>query len=211
MIKIKVILISGKAQSGKDTFARMLKDILETDYKLVLITHFADLLKYVCKEYFNWSGSKNTEGRRLLQYVGTDIIRKNNPDFFVDFIADILSMFDMWDVVIIPDCRFKNEIDKMTEKFDTVHIRMIRENADNALTQEQSSHISENDLNDIKPDFYIENNGSLEELKAKATIMSSPFVFCKRSFSDLTEDEQNSLLKISQQPLDLESLLNPCT
>ena len=210
MIKIKVILISGKAQSGKDTFARMLKDILETDYKLVLITHFADLLKYVCKEYFNWSGSKNTEGRRLLQYVGTDIIRKNNPDFFVDFIADILSMFDMWDVVIIPDCRFKNEIDKMSQRFDITHIRMIRENADSPLTAEQQAHISENDLNDIKPDFYIENNGSLEELKVKATITSSPFMFCKRSFSDLTEDEQNALLEAFQQPLSFENMWKPC-
>ena len=43
----KVILISGKARSGKDTLAKVLGDYLKEQGKDVLITHYADSLKYI--------------------------------------------------------------------------------------------------------------------------------------------------------------------
>ena len=73
---MKVITISGKAQNGKDTTARLLKDVLEDDGNTVLIAHYADLLKYICKQFFGWDGNKDEQGRHTLQYVGTDVIRK---------------------------------------------------------------------------------------------------------------------------------------
>ena len=48
---MKVITISGKAQNGKDTTAGLLKAALEADGYKVLITHYADLLKYICLLY----------------------------------------------------------------------------------------------------------------------------------------------------------------
>lgn len=51
---MKVITISGKAQNGKDTTAGLLKAALEADGYKVLITHYADLLKYICKQFFGW-------------------------------------------------------------------------------------------------------------------------------------------------------------
>lgn len=55
----KVICISGKAQHGKDTTATILKAALEGRNNKVLIFHYADLLKYLCKEYFGWNGEKD--------------------------------------------------------------------------------------------------------------------------------------------------------
>ena len=111
-MNIKIICISGKAGSGKDTSAWMLKSELEKRGQVVLITHFADLLKYICKSFFGWDGVKDAQGRSLLQYVGTDVIRAKIPDFWVSFIANLLKLFpDQWDYVLIPDCRFPNEFE----------------------------------------------------------------------------------------------------
>jgi len=87
---LRVIAISGKAQNGKDTTAGFLKCALESDGYRVLVTHYADLLKYMCKQYFGWDGQKDDAGRQILQYVGTDVIRSKRPDFWVDFIIDVL-------------------------------------------------------------------------------------------------------------------------
>ena len=68
---MQVIVISGKAQHGKDTTAGFLKDALEADGYPVLIAHYGDLVKYVCKMYLGWNGEKDEYGRSLLQYAGT--------------------------------------------------------------------------------------------------------------------------------------------
>ena len=90
---MKVITISGKAQNGKDTTAGLLKAALEADGYKVLITHYADLLKYICKQFFGWDGQKDDAGRHILQYVGTDIIRQKRPDYWVGFVTSILELF----------------------------------------------------------------------------------------------------------------------
>lgn len=166
---MKVILISGHAQNGKDTTASMLMEKLTADGYKVLITHYADLLKYICKAFFGWDGNKDERGRTLLQYVGTDVIRKKAPDFWVDFISRILSYFDGdWDYVIIPDTRFPNEINRLkTDGFDVIHLRIVRSGFPSPLTPEQQRHPSETALDNTKPDYYIYNNSSLENLNSK--------------------------------------------
>ena len=164
---MKVIVISGKAQHGKDTAARYLKEALESDGYRVLITHYADLLKYICKSFFDWNGKKDEDGRSILQYVGTDIIRHKQPDYWVDFIVNILELFnDEWDYVLIPDCRFPNELYGITlPQFETTHLRVVRENFVSPLTPEQQQHESEIAMDNIKPDYCILNNGTLSDLR----------------------------------------------
>lgn len=164
---MKVICISGKAQHGKDTVANMLKSILEDEGNSVLIAHYADLVKYICITFFDWDGEKDNYGRSLLQRVGTDIVRAQRPDYWVTFIAGILELFpEEWDYVLIPDCRFPNEINYIKNAgFDAIHLRVVRENFESPLTQEQQDHPSETALDGVKPDRYIYNNGTLEDLQ----------------------------------------------
>ena len=89
---MKIITISAKAGGGKDTTALQIQNQLEDMGYSVLITHYADLLKYICKEFWDWDGQKNDEGRTLLQRVGTDTVRKQNPDYWVDFLKGILKL-----------------------------------------------------------------------------------------------------------------------
>ena len=163
---MKVICISGKAQHGKDTSASFLKMMLEADGYKVLIAHYGDLVKYICKTFFDWNGEKDVYGRSLMQHIGTDVIRRQEPDYWVSFITDVLKFFDgEWDYVLIPDSRFPNEIDYLKEHgFDVLHMRVIRQNFVSPLTPEQQLHQSETALDHVMPDHYINNHGTLHDL-----------------------------------------------
>ncbi len=161
----KVICISGHAQNGKDTTASILKNVFEKDNKSAIIIHYADLLKYLCKQYFGWDGNKDEYGRTILQHIGTDIIRKKEPNYWVNFIKSFINLFyEEFDYFIIADARFPNEIDLIKTDFDVKHIRVIRENFKSPLSEEQQKHISEIALDNYSADLYIYNNGSIEDL-----------------------------------------------
>ena len=166
---MKVICISGKARHGKDTVADMVRNALRSRGKRVLIVHNADLLKFMCTQLFDWNGEKDERGRHLLQHVGTDVIRAREPDFWVDFIAKELELFpESWDVVLIPDCRFPNEIERLKlSGHDVIHLRVFRPNCEDGLTQEQQIHVSETALDNVAPDYMICNGSNLVDLTAE--------------------------------------------
>lgn len=166
---MKVICISGKARHGKDTAAVFMKNYLEEKHKRVLIVHYGDLVKHVCRTFFDWNGKKDNAGRSLLQFVGTDAIRKKQPNYWVQFICDMLEFFENeWDYVLIPDCRFPNEYEELKQKgFDTYLIRIIRDNYDNELSPKQQEHVSETALDQYSFDYVIHNrdlNDFIEEV-----------------------------------------------
>ena len=169
---MKLILISAKLQHGKDTTAELLKVELEKNGNKVLIAHYADLLKYICKTFFNWDGNKDEKGRTILQYVGTDIIRHQCEDYWVKFMMEFLFMFRKeWDYVLIPDTRFPNEIEYANSSWigeENVHtIRINRPNFNSGATEEQLNHPSECALDNYEFDHYITNDGTIEELEIK--------------------------------------------
>lgn len=171
---MRIICISGKAQHGKDTTAGILREHLEADGYSVLTAHYADLLKYICRQYFGWNGEKDEVGRHMLQYVGSDVIRAQDPEYFTGFLAGLLALFpDEWDYVLIPDCRFPNEIERMRQTgMDVTHLRVVRENFTSQLTPEQLAHPSETALDDYPYDCIISNNGGMEDLRKAVTALA---------------------------------------
>lgn len=165
---MKICCISAKAQHGKDTAAKLIKENLEKKGQRVLITHYADLLKFICVKYFGWNEIKDEAGRTLLQYLGTDVVGAQNPAYWAEFIAGILKMLpDTWDYVLIPDCRYPIEVSTMKDQFETVVLRVERPNFDNGLTTAQKQHASEVKMDDYKFDALIYNDGTLEEFSEK--------------------------------------------
>lgn len=167
---MRIITLSGKARNGKDTFASYIKEILEQKECTVQIVHYADLLKYICKQYYNWNGEKDEKGRALLQTVGTDIVRAKDENFWVKELASIVRMFfDDYDYVIIADCRFPNEIDYwIGSGYDVSTVYLMRNNFASDLTAEQMAHPSETALDSYSFEYYI-TTASLKELYEAAT------------------------------------------
>ena len=178
--KLKVCCISAKARHGKDTAAAMMAEYLESKGKRVLITHYADLLKFICTKFFGWNGDKDEAGRTLLQRIGTDVIGKKNPGYWAEFIVEILEFFkDDWDYVLIPDTRYPVEIFTMKENFETVTLRVERPGFESNLTEEQKQHASEVSLDSYRFDGIIYNDSTLEEFEFKVKLFTDAFLLAK--------------------------------
>lgn len=143
---MKVVIIAGKAESGKTTLAHILKDKLEAQGKRVVVANYGGLVKYVATTFFGWDGEKDEKGRHLLQHIGTDIVRKKKSTYWIDFIVSIVNLFkNEWDYFIIDDGRFQDEIE-VFDNLDTIQsyvIRINRLNHRSRLTEEQLKHPSE--------------------------------------------------------------------
>lgn len=158
----KIILISGKARSGKDTLADYLKKQLELKGEKIAITCFAKDLKRLLMDFYGWDGvTKDKYWRTQLQKKGTDEtqIEKKLWNIWAKRTAEDIQIIENdFDYILIPDCRFRKEITYMQSAFpdNTEALRIIREDDfDNGLTDEQKNHISETDLDNFTFDHYI--------------------------------------------------------
>jgi hypothetical protein len=168
----KIITISGKARNGKDTFANMLSNYFSISDKKAYIYHYADPLKMCATNYYNWNGEKDEKGRSLLQWLGTEKVRANNPDAWIQIAREIIcgTLFDA-DYVIIPDARFPNEIEFWGDDLLTsIHVR--RGAYLSTLTEEQQMHESETALDDYCFEFEVEAE-NLVQLAEAATVVGA--------------------------------------
>lgn len=172
------LILSGKSGSGKDTFALMLKEILAKYNKNVIIIHYADVLKYFLKEFYGWNGIKDEQGRSMLQKVGTDLVRTNNPDYWANVVVQFLKAIENDEhfyIAIIPDARFENEASLAISTLkNTSTIRINRINKDGSewinpnLTEEQIKHPSETSMDDFGFDYLVHNDEDIESLRLSA-------------------------------------------
>lgn len=172
---MKVILISGKAQHGKDTFAEFFKMVASSHSKKCLIIKYGDILKFVAKKYFDWNGEKDLAGRTLLQTLGTDVVRKNNENAWVNCVMEIvMGLKTEFDYVLIPDARFQNEIEAWKDvNIPSISVRVNRydnnlEPFDNKLSNEQKRHPSETSLDNYDKFDYIIKNITETDLQSEA-------------------------------------------
>lgn len=175
---MKVILISAKSQHGKDTVAKLIQKDLQNKGKSVLIIHFADPVKWLARDFFNWDGNKDINGRELLQTLGTEIMRKNFPTYWAEIISKFIAAANKWDYVLIPDWRFENEFEIIYKYNPLVTtIRVNRFNKDGSkffnsnMTCVQRLHISEWELDNFPFEWIIDNRGTIEDLKNSVEIM----------------------------------------
>lgn len=171
----KVILVSGKAQHGKDTIASYLKEIMESEGKRVFIIHYADQLKLMARQVYDWNGEKDKYGRTLLQVTG-DTVRAKNPLYFVEKVIEVIDIFkNDFDYVIVPDTRFPNEITDISKVFPTCSIRINRDFINPLMTEEQRNHPSETALDDYGFDLTVETT-DLNSVYNKAAVISRLFI-----------------------------------
>jgi dephospho-CoA kinase len=172
----KIILVSGKARSGKGEFSKFLKQKLENQNNKVVQTFFAKYLKQYSMD-LGWDGiSKDEYWREFLQNIGTELIQEqlNMKTFHPKRISEDIIILNCYgiDYFIIDDCRFKREVYYIKSVFpnDVITIRIESNNSRSDLNNEQLQHKSEIDLDDFKFDFIIKNDGNLEELDNKVDI-----------------------------------------
>ena len=167
----QIFLISGFARNGKDTVADIMMEKLEgRSVKIAM----ADYLKIIAKKYYDWDGKKDEKGRELLQQLGTERIRAYlGEEFHVHRVCqDIKIIWEDFDYVFIPDCRFKNEILYTQAIFPehTTSIRVHRLGFESPLTEEQQNHRSEIDLINFRHDLEIVSETGLDKVEEEIEI-----------------------------------------
>lgn len=171
------IILSGKSGSGKDQMAQFMKEELEKHGQKPLIIHFADAVKWFCRDFLNWDGKKDEVGRTLLQTVGTDIVRAKHPNFWTGIVVGLIQAYEPYqdfDVAIIPDARFPNEVDlALLNLKNCVSVRIERMTngepwINPKLTEEQRNHPSETSLDHFAFDYIIHNDEDLDLLHDSA-------------------------------------------
>ena len=144
---MKVILISGKAEAGKDSTFDILNRLIPDEFKKIRMA-YGDYVKETAKQLWGWDGKKDEKGRALLQWWGTEYVRARYPDFWVETVVRLARVIkDEVNYLVITDVRFPNEITAWNKnEFDVVTVRVERPGHENALTEEQRNHISETAL-----------------------------------------------------------------
>lgn len=161
----RIIILAGKAQSGKNLSANIIKQYYEKKNKKTVIISYAKYLKEYAKDITNWNGRETTKPRELLQQLGVELIKNQiDENMLINRIKEDIKVYEyFFDIIIISDARFKEEIENIKNK-NTVVIKI--EGNENKLTDEQKKHITETALDDYKEyDYIIENKSTKKELK----------------------------------------------
>jgi hypothetical protein len=160
---MKLIGLSGKKRSGKDTVACILQQCLPRT-ELFYHIHFAGALK---QEVANATGHSlkyiedhKENFRLILQGWGTDYRRKlYGKDYWVKRLSEKIRYLENSGAtfIVVSDVRFQNEAD-LIKKLGGQVWRIERELASS------DAHPSETDLDDYKFDVEILNIGTISDL-----------------------------------------------
>lgn len=172
----KIIGLTGRRRSGKDTVASFLVDRGFTRLS------FADPLKEAVKSLFFFSDDQlekrkeqvdpryGVSPRRVLQCLGTDLIRDQLQDLLgmsePIFLASMRSRIDAITTtcrtrVVISDVRFPDEA-RLIRELGGVVFRVVRPAVETDETVDR--HASEIAMDDEPVEMVIENDGSIEDL-----------------------------------------------
>lgn len=173
--KTLLIGIGHKARVGKDTVAWMLVDALRTEGVDARRYGFADALKAVCRVEYGMRekdapllqrvGVAYRDGSRACRHNNSALILPHalppTPDVWVTALLDTIAE-DAPSVAIIPDTRFKNELEAIRTA-GGLYVRVDRPNRPD--TGRDDTHISEVDLDGIAADRVFLNDATLEDLR----------------------------------------------
>jgi len=183
----RIIGLHGYAQSGKDTVASMLDGyerlafadrLRECTYALDPMVEFHDrhvrLQSIVDAHGWDYAKVNCAEVRRLLQVFGTEVGRELIADsLWVDIVLDQMrdGLEHDESKFVITDMRFPNEIAGLMVFGDEEKVKVEFWKIKRPGVGPVNAHVSDAGLPDSLFDQVIDNDGTLDDLKAKVTTL----------------------------------------
>lgn len=173
-----IVGIIGKKGSGKDTIA----DYLTNNHNFVKLS-FANHLKETCKylyplltdEHLNDPILKerslsflpnNRSPRQLMQYLGTDLCRKLDPEIWINRLKFDVEKIPSSSSIVFSDIRHQNELDFVTDF--NIFLPVIIINVERPSDKlKNDNHSTENNELDYRFINIVKNDKTKEELYAK--------------------------------------------
>lgn len=144
MVLVRLVLVAGKARSGKSEAAKFLKAYLTEKGKKVVITEYSKYIKLFAKEMIGWDGISEPKPRKFLQDFGFYVRHESHdPDYFIRRMKEDLAIYEhLVDVVIISDVRLPREITEVSS-FQPLKIKVESHLNVYDLNEEEASHETE--------------------------------------------------------------------
>ena len=163
-----IILLCGKARSGKSTIANRMKEELEGDGSKVVISPYTKYLKMIIENVTDEKIDDDNKPRDLLQKISSDLIKGElgYKDFFINRQIEDLNIYSYFaDYIIIPDVRFPREILEVKNNFERVISVLVTRDGDYSdLTLEQRKDITEVALDNYDEYDIRIDNSDIEKL-----------------------------------------------
>ena len=140
---MKIILIAGKAGSGKNEVAKIIKDNLDK----TIITSCSKYIKLFAHEMIDWNYDEENKPREFLQNIG-DELRNIRKDFLTKRILEDIELYQKYyNNLIISDIRLKNEIEyfKNQTSHEVITIKVTSDIERRNLNTNEKNHLTELD------------------------------------------------------------------
>ena len=175
-----VIGIMGKIGSGKSTVANYIKTKGYVEYSLAgPLKKIGEIFQFSNEELYGTQEQKlginkywGISGRYFMQKFGSEICRYALPKHIPEMKMESTPWVKLFEIecqkrpnvnFVVSDVRFEDEALSI-KSLGGILIKIQRK-VDKSGNE--NKHVSEVEMEKIKPDYVIENNGSLEELYAK--------------------------------------------
>lgn len=157
MVK-KIIIINGSGGVGKDTFIELC-----SKYTEIKNISSVDKVKEAAKILVGWNGEKSDKSRKLLSDLKQLSIDYNN--YPLVYIQNQVKEFNenQNQVIMFVHIREINEIDKLKKQLDAKTLLITNNRIEKIQTNKSDANVEKYNY-----DYYIKNDGTLEELEEKA-------------------------------------------
>ena len=154
----RIIIINGSGGVGKDTFVEFCGE-----WANVKNISSVDKVKEAAKVLVNWNGEKDDKSRKFLADLKKMSIEYNNyPIKYIEMQANDFLNNDEQNLMFI-HIREVEEIEKVKELLNAKSLLITSTRVEKILTNSSDANVD-----NCKYDYYIENNGTLEEFKEQA-------------------------------------------
>lgn len=172
-----IILIGGRARSGKSTLSKFIEEEYKSQNKKVIISPYTKMLKNYIEIITGKKITESNKPRDLLQQISSKIIKGDlgYKDFFIKRQIEDIEIYSYFaDVILVPDVRFPEEFQRIKEYFQNViSIGINRINYISELTEEQKNDVTEISLDNYHDyDFEIKNDEKTDLLIVAKNIIS---------------------------------------
>ena len=155
---MRIFIIGGKANTGKNTLAKYIKEYYDKKDEKSIITEYSKYIKLVANEMIDWEET-HKKPRKFLQDLGEEYRKAIDPNIFINRMKeDILIFQKYYQNIIICDARLIPEITLLKTKYQNCYTIHLIGNNKNDLSSEEANHITETELEKYKNfDYQLEN------------------------------------------------------
>ena len=161
---MRLFIIGGKANVGKNTLAKMIKQYYDEKDEKSIITEYSKYVKLMANEMLDLHDKKKP--RSFLQSLGEEYRKVVSPSVFIDRMKEDIALYQKYyQNIIICDARLIPELTLMKIKYPKCYTIHLIGDRKNNLTVDEQNHITEKELEHYSNFDYTIENTSKEDLK----------------------------------------------